>query len=345
MQNMDRFMKFMKFIKFLLGSCCFTLILACNHPIEIIGDGDVTSASGNRNCYLEDYRAGNSNCAKNTVVGEYQETYYATPRDGWEFKGWEGCQVPLSDTCGFDVPQETVIKAWGNTAPPLIANFLQMSPGVEDALYYTAGNYGVVGSLDPTSGQIIGTYNPNILGGLADLQVVNGELYAIKSYGSTLHKIDFKLQSETTIGATGQLADDSASLLSTAGKLYGVYGYYNDLYEINLATGFAQRLGISLPGRVVAFDGNGVLYALELSYSTFQLHTIDFNSGSILSSLGFSYSNSFDIWDMAFTSKELIAITRSGELVRIDRDSGQAIPFAAISIDAGLVAGLTSDLE
>jgi hypothetical protein len=40
------------------------LNFACNHPIEIIGDGDVTSTTGTRNCYLEDFKAGKENCTK-----------------------------------------------------------------------------------------------------------------------------------------------------------------------------------------------------------------------------------------------------------------------------------------
>ncbi len=36
-------------------------IAACNHPIEIVGQGDVLSASGKRNCLLEEFQAGMEN--------------------------------------------------------------------------------------------------------------------------------------------------------------------------------------------------------------------------------------------------------------------------------------------
>ncbi len=60
-----------------------SLAIGCRHPIEIVGEGDVLSATGTRNCYYEDFLAGADSCSKNLVVGEYNETYYAMPRDGW----------------------------------------------------------------------------------------------------------------------------------------------------------------------------------------------------------------------------------------------------------------------
>jgi len=63
--------------------------LGCDHPISIIGEGDVISASGNRDCTLEDFRAGRESCTRNTIQGDYQEVYTARPRAGWEFSRWE----------------------------------------------------------------------------------------------------------------------------------------------------------------------------------------------------------------------------------------------------------------
>lgn len=214
----------MKYIIIALSFVIPLCLVACHHPIEITGNGYITSASGNRDCYLEDYKTGKDTCTKNPVIGGHLKTYYAIPREGWKFNWWESCQTPIADTYSFNAPQETVIKAWGATFPALIANFSQTPVSGGNTLYYTAGNHGVVGPLDPTSEQSIDTYRLNILGGLADLQIVNGELYAIKSYGSSLHKINCVLKQEYTIGATNQLADDTASLLSADGKLYGVYG-------------------------------------------------------------------------------------------------------------------------
>lgn len=101
------------------------LLLACNHPIEIVGEGDVLSASGDRNCFLEDYQAGADSCRKNMVVHAYQETYYGVPRedDGWEFSHWENCMDGTANECRFDVPADAVKKNWGAKAAPLIAVF------------------------------------------------------------------------------------------------------------------------------------------------------------------------------------------------------------------------------
>lgn len=35
----------------------FCLLVACSPPLEIVGEGEILSASGTPNCYLEDFRA------------------------------------------------------------------------------------------------------------------------------------------------------------------------------------------------------------------------------------------------------------------------------------------------
>jgi hypothetical protein len=116
----------MKNLKVVLTAAFVLLTLACSHPIEIVGDGDVTSASGTRNCYLEDFKAGKENCSKNMVINAYQETYYATPRAGWKFDKWMNCQTAVGNKCSFNIPSDTVAKAWGETAPALVAVFSPM---------------------------------------------------------------------------------------------------------------------------------------------------------------------------------------------------------------------------
>ncbi len=101
-------------------------LLACSHPIEIVGEGDVLSASGDRDCYLEDYKAGSDSCRKNMVVYAYRETYFAVARedDGWEFSHWENCFTgATSNECSFDVPAGTVKDNWGASVAPLKAVF------------------------------------------------------------------------------------------------------------------------------------------------------------------------------------------------------------------------------
>lgn len=107
---------------------CFALLIvqACSHPLEIEGEGDVLSASGNRNCSLEDFQAGLDNCSKNYVSGTYVETYYAAARPGSFFDHWETyCHnaAPPNYDCTFNVDEATVTQFYGQTLPPLRAVF------------------------------------------------------------------------------------------------------------------------------------------------------------------------------------------------------------------------------
>ena len=117
------------------------LVMACSHPLEIKGEGDILSASGTRNCYLENFQAGAESCSKNLVVGEYRETYYAVPRDGWEFISWENCfdDGSVADQCRFDFDQSVVRQFWGETAAPLVAVFQQSAPPPKPIAMYSYG--------------------------------------------------------------------------------------------------------------------------------------------------------------------------------------------------------------
>ncbi|MEM8987752.1 MAG: hypothetical protein AAGC95_13635 [Pseudomonadota bacterium] len=107
-----------------------TLLGACSHPLEIIGDGDITSASGERDCSLEDFQAGADTCAVNLVVEDYNETYTATARSGWTFDRWyNGCNQILINECSFNIDADTVRQFWGETAAPLIAKFRASTTG------------------------------------------------------------------------------------------------------------------------------------------------------------------------------------------------------------------------
>ncbi len=98
----------------------------CRHPIEIIGEGDVTSASGDRDCLLEEFQGGQPNCTENMVEDAYRETYYATPRPGYVFSAWGNyCSNPNGmEECGFNIPAEYVGMGL-EEAPPLVAYFRQ----------------------------------------------------------------------------------------------------------------------------------------------------------------------------------------------------------------------------
>jgi len=106
----------------------FSLVLlsACKHPLEVVGNGDIFSLSGTRDCLLEDSLAGSANCVDNAVVGEsYVETYIATPRPGWKFERWENyCTDVLTNECSFSVGAETVAQFDGAVANTLRAIFV-----------------------------------------------------------------------------------------------------------------------------------------------------------------------------------------------------------------------------
>jgi hypothetical protein len=100
------------------------LFISCSHPIVIVGNGDVRSESGERDCLREDFLSNADNCNKNYVIHGYTETYYAEPRPGWQFDRWVNyCTNASSNECSFNVPAETVHQFWGETMPPLQAMF------------------------------------------------------------------------------------------------------------------------------------------------------------------------------------------------------------------------------
>ncbi|MGI9292589.1 MAG: hypothetical protein ACR2PS_01285 [Pseudomonadales bacterium] len=101
-----------------LSTICFVfLVSACEHPLEIIGEGDIVSASGSRDCSLEEQPC------PNPVVNDYLETYDGQARDGFEFVGWDGCGTPSGASCLYDVPASVVNQFWLQTMPPLVAKF------------------------------------------------------------------------------------------------------------------------------------------------------------------------------------------------------------------------------
>jgi hypothetical protein len=104
-------MKTAHLFKVLAFSLASLFLYACSHPIEIVGQGDVTSASGNRNCYLEDFQTAKTNCTKNYAIGAYRETYYAIPRAGCKFDHWVTycpTATPPNYACSFNTPAEAV---------------------------------------------------------------------------------------------------------------------------------------------------------------------------------------------------------------------------------------------
>ena len=110
----------------LLLTVLVTVVLAtaCNHPIEIVGEGDVISSTGTRDCTLVDYNAGSTNCTENAIVGEYDETYTGVAAPGWHFHRWASyCTDATTNTCDFYAEADIVANAQGLEWPPLVAIF------------------------------------------------------------------------------------------------------------------------------------------------------------------------------------------------------------------------------
>jgi alkaline phosphatase D len=119
---------------------------SCSHPLEIYGEGDITSASGNRDCSLEEFQASDPNCTGNFVVGAYSETYTATPRPGWVFQGWRTyCEHnSLTTQCSFSQPAAMVRSYWFRPVPPLRAAFLETCPNPPNCFEILAPQLGAV---------------------------------------------------------------------------------------------------------------------------------------------------------------------------------------------------------
>lgn len=126
----------MKLAKSFSATILTLLVYGCSHPIEIFGEGDVTSASGKRGCTLEQFQASAESCTKNTVIGDYYETYYATSREGYAFDGWENCAQQFPE-CTIDVTASMVQPFWGQTTPPLRAAFVPVPRRYLDSLRFT----------------------------------------------------------------------------------------------------------------------------------------------------------------------------------------------------------------
>ena len=146
----------MNYIKVLSTAALILLTYACSHPIEIVGDGDVLSLSGNRDCFLEDYLGGQDNCTKNYVIGAYDETYFAAPRPGQKFDGWGNyCTDPGADhSCGFNFPANVVQLAWRKTMPALEATFTPITfyEDWQDGQGFWSADNGLWSAGTPTAG-------------------------------------------------------------------------------------------------------------------------------------------------------------------------------------------------
>lgn len=123
--------------RFLLSALWLVLASACRHPLEIVGEGDILSASGARDCTLEAFQSADPTCTGNEVGGAYRETYTAAPRAGWQFNGWGPyCRTRgnAPPRCRFDIPADLVAEYGDGDWPPLTAYFRRQVTAGHDAL-------------------------------------------------------------------------------------------------------------------------------------------------------------------------------------------------------------------
>ena len=100
-----------------LAVLVMSVLAGCTHPVDIIGEGDVRSSSGDYDCLLEELPC------ESVAIGAYNETYLPEPRSGFQFVGWDNCPAQQGDQCVFDVDAQIVAENWGKIMPPLVAKF------------------------------------------------------------------------------------------------------------------------------------------------------------------------------------------------------------------------------
>lgn len=97
--------------------CALAVLAACRHGIEIVGQGNVTSASGARNC------SRNAAPCRFEIEGAYNETYTATPAAGWLHDAWERCQEPTGNRCRFSIGADVTSDFPDADVPGAVARF------------------------------------------------------------------------------------------------------------------------------------------------------------------------------------------------------------------------------
>lgn len=95
----------------------FLLVFGCKHGIDIVGDGDVSSSTGGRDCSKQE-----APC-EFVVSDAYIETYTANPSPGWLFDSWDVCPTTNGNDCSFTIPADIVEQYPDLTLPPAVARF------------------------------------------------------------------------------------------------------------------------------------------------------------------------------------------------------------------------------
>jgi len=159
--------------------------------------------------------------------------------------------------------------------------------------------------LDASNGALLGTIGPtgfNHVTGI-DFDPTTGILYGVTNTPQRLITIDVETGAGTVVGSTFHQIPDIA--FNAAGELYGWTENGDDLVRIDTHTGQVAIVGpclCSTQRTGLAFDSDGTLYMK----SNGTLHTIDTNTGAILSTLQIPPAETsnpleFDLEDVLFT--------------------------------------------
>ena len=104
-------------------------LAGCTHPIDIVGQGDIRSSSGEHDCLLEELPC------EAVAVHDYVETYRPEPRSGFQFVGWDNCIAQQGEKCVFDIKAGVVFENWGKVMPPLVAKFAPLCEAAPNASF------------------------------------------------------------------------------------------------------------------------------------------------------------------------------------------------------------------
>jgi len=340
----------MRRITFFLILCA--LVSGCKIEIAVPEGGSVVSSSGAYNC------SANRTCTISVVDIYFDETFSTRPASDYQFTNWKkrnrsfcgGKSTPCRlFTAGF-LGNETLMGFLESNEVFYLQPVFEKIGTVNSsaATLYVSGQSGRdIVSVNPANAAVKGSYDSDSGRGvgMTDLEFVNGQLYGIENYGSSLYKVNFDAKSRTTVGSTGVLCDPTCSLFALNGKLY-LLDHLRKVYEINLNTGFASPTAIAIPGYLVTPDGSGTLSVMDVGrrLGGYDLHTFDLDTGSILRTVSISNPGDYDLSDMAYTRDGLIAVSRvGGTLVKIDSAAGSATGYAAIDSDLNFYNGMTSN--
>ena len=193
-------------------------------------------------------------------------------------------------------------------------------------------------SIDPRTGAVRDTFTSNLpCCGFSDLEHIDGTLYGIEDYGSSLYRIDLERGVQVRVGGTGAICVD-CDLISHNGSLYQV-DVTGDVYEINRTSGLATPVSLRLSPGVYAFDDAGVLWGIGGS----RIYQVDFATGGILEERVLA-SHPYLIDAITFTDEGLVGIDRAGgALLLINTATGVVTPFGVVQAQLAFYKGLTSD--